>query len=328
MNLHKNDHQDGYATLIEELSQESRDLEATTFKEVELSIQDIIECDTEHGNEGCMGGNPLLSFQFIHKHGLVPAIEYPYVGYGGTTTDKLERIVRKEILFTGIEDENIRKIDGVNNTHTTQFSYKDDTVIFQTSFIKSNDMDSNETTATIVKEEGKVDTTDASTATLLSQSSPTCKKKQIKNPIVTVESWGLLHKNHEDLIEYALLYVGPVAVGYNGVNPSFINYGGGIYSSDECAQTANHALLIVGYDQEDVINKEDGTTKTVRYWIAHTSTVVVSLVLGYFSRKAGLFFRSCLFHLLFNFLSLLYSFFNFKAPFFAALHYLKQVLID
>mmetsp|Transcript_54072 Transcript_54072/g.60376 ORF Transcript_54072/g.60376 Transcript_54072/m.60376 type:complete len:817 (+) Transcript_54072:179-2629(+) len=271
MNLHENDHQDGYRTLIEELSQESRDLEATTFQEVELSIQELLDCDTEHGNEGCVGGNPLLSFQFIHQHGLVPAKEYPYVGYG---TTKLEgSSVRKEILFTGIEDETIRKIDGVNDTHTTQFSYKDDTVIFPTTPISESNnatgANTNETT-TPVKEEGKVDTT----TTLLSQPSPTCKTKQINNPIATVESWGLLHTNHEDLIEYALLYVGPVAVGYNGADPSFINYGGGIYSSDECAQTANHALLIVGYDQEEVTNKnEDGTTntETVRYWIARNS---------------------------------------------------------
>mmetsp|Transcript_9626 Transcript_9626/g.10360 ORF Transcript_9626/g.10360 Transcript_9626/m.10360 type:complete len:1017 (-) Transcript_9626:394-3444(-) len=268
MNLHENDHQDGYRTLIEELSQESRELEATTFQEVELSIQELLDCDTEHGNEGCVGGNPLLSFQFIHQHGLVPAKEYPYVGYG---TTKLEgSSVRKEILFTGIEDETIRKIDGVNDTHTTQFSYKDDTVIFPTTPISESNnatgANTNETT-TPVKEEGKVDTT----TTVVSPPSPTCKTKQINNPIATVESWGLLHTNHEDLIEYALLYVGPVAVGYNGADPSFINYGGGIYSSDECAQTANHALLIVGYDQEDVTNKEDGTTETVRYWIARNS---------------------------------------------------------
>ena len=71
---------------------------------------------------------------------------------------------------------------------------------------------------------------------------PTCRTELLTNPIATVESWGLLHKDHEQLIEYALLYIGPVAVGFNGAAPNFINYGGGIYDSNNCDQTANHAL--------------------------------------------------------------------------------------
>merc|ERR1711937_138877 len=104
-----------------------------------------------------------------------------------------------------------------------------------------------------------------------------CQKSLLSstNPIATVESWGLLHKDHEQLIEYALKYVGPVAVGFNGADPKFINYGGGIYDSTDCGQVANHALLIVGYDHEDVVvtNAADGTTKTetIRYWIARNS---------------------------------------------------------
>ncbi|OEU23483.1 cysteine proteinase, partial [Fragilariopsis cylindrus CCMP1102] len=147
----------------------SREVEKNAFQELNLSIQELLECDTKT-NEGCIGGNPLLAFYYIHKHGLVPWTEYPYI---------------------------------------------------------------------------------------------VCKKKQIQNPIATVESWGLLHKNHENLIEYALLYVGPVAVGFNGADPSFINYGSGIFDSVDCDQTANHAL------QED--GNKINTTETIRYWIARNS---------------------------------------------------------
>jgi len=72
------------------------------------------------------------------------------------------------------------------------------------------------------------------------------------------------------LIEFALLYVGPVAVGINGADPSFIYYGGGIFDSPDCDQEANHALLIVGYGQEDITN-DIGETETIRYWIARNS---------------------------------------------------------
>jgi len=72
------------------------------------------------------------------------------------------------------------------------------------------------------------------------------------------------------LIEYALMYVGPVAVGINGAEASFINYGGGVFDSDDCDQNANHALLIVGYGEEEVPN-EDGKLETVRHWIARNS---------------------------------------------------------
>eukprot|EP00536_Pseudo-nitzschia_multiseries_P002384 jgi/Psemu1/251601/estExt_Genewise1Plus.C_310100 len=162
------------------LINESMRIERQVFEELTLSIQELLDCDVSV-NEGCVGGNPLLAFFYIHKHGLVPWEEYPY--------------------------------------------------------------------------EGQL---------------PSCRKDKIGNPIATVESWGLLHKNHEDLIEYALLYVGPVAVGIYGADPAFINYGGGIFDSADCDQTANHALLIVGYDQEDVTN-ENGDVETIRYWIARNS---------------------------------------------------------
>jgi len=34
-----------------------------------LSVQELVDCD-KAGDQGCTGGNPLLAFYFIHKHGL------------------------------------------------------------------------------------------------------------------------------------------------------------------------------------------------------------------------------------------------------------------
>jgi Papain family cysteine protease len=39
-----------------------------------------VDCDTS-GDQGCTGGNPLLSFYFIHRYGLTTWDKYPYVGH-------------------------------------------------------------------------------------------------------------------------------------------------------------------------------------------------------------------------------------------------------
>jgi hypothetical protein len=93
-----------------------------------------------------------------------------------------------------------------------------------------------------------------------------CKKKLRKDPVATAKSWGIISPNHERHIELALRYIGPVAVGIDGANPTFLAYSGGVFDSYHCKQTANHALLITGYGQTEL---KDGSI--VRYWIARNS---------------------------------------------------------
>jgi hypothetical protein len=88
--------------------------------------------------------------------------------------------------------------------------------------------------------------------------------------MATVESWGVLPKNHEDIMEMVLRYIGPLAVGVNGGHPSFVAYQGGIFEAPDCSQSANHAMLIVGYGQETV-TLAYGQEKVVRYWIVRNS---------------------------------------------------------
>ena len=182
---------DRYHPMLEDLTNATRRIESETFEKLNLSIQELLDCDTSV-DEGCVGGNPSLAFYYIHKHGLVPWKEYPYVGFGGDSTTSTETVT---------EPETLRK-----NNYDLERSSK------------------------------------SSTKNRSSKYAPTCQSKLIENPIATVESWGLLHKNHEALIEDALMYVGPVAVGINAADPSFVNYGGGIFDSQNCHQTANHAL--------------------------------------------------------------------------------------
>ncbi len=92
-------------------------------------------------------------------------------------------------------------------------------------------------------------------------SEDTCKKQRVRKPVASVRSWGVISPNHEKHMELALRYIGPIAVGINGGDHSFLTYSGGIFDSLRCKQGANHALLIVGYG-EDADN---------RWWIARNS---------------------------------------------------------
>lgn len=93
-----------------------------------------------------------------------------------------------------------------------------------------------------------------------------CRVRKVANPIATAQSWGVLTPDHEDNMEMALRWIGPLAVGISGSDPTFLAYKEGIYSKDDCDQVANHALLIVGYGQE-----EDENGSIVRYWISRNS---------------------------------------------------------
>jgi Papain family cysteine protease len=159
----------------------AQDIEWQSFQMLNLSIQELLDCDTAV-DQGCTGGNPLLAFYFIHRHGLTSWERYPYVGF---------------------ED--------------------------------------------------------------------TCRKKLIKYPVATVKSWGIIPPNRETHMELALRYIGPISVGFNGADPTFLSYDGGIFSKDHCKQGSNHALLLVGYGEEEGIDTDGNTTTTTRFWIARNS---------------------------------------------------------
>ena len=99
----------------------------------------------------------------------------------------------------------------------------------------------------------------------------TCRMDLVSHPMATVTSWGLLPKNYEHAIALTLRYLGPVAVGVNGGDPAFISYMGGIFDKINCSQTANHAMLIVGYGQEEIRNRATGNQEVVKYWIVRNS---------------------------------------------------------
>jgi len=48
----------------------------------QLSMQQIVDCDTGDGDEGCDGGDPRLAYQYVQKTGGLDSLSsYPYAGY-------------------------------------------------------------------------------------------------------------------------------------------------------------------------------------------------------------------------------------------------------
>ena len=57
----------------------AREAETKAFSKANLSIQELLDCDTRY-DQGCTGGNPLLAYYFIHRYGLTDSSQYPYKG--------------------------------------------------------------------------------------------------------------------------------------------------------------------------------------------------------------------------------------------------------
>jgi hypothetical protein len=211
------------------LMAQSQMVEVETFQQLNLSIQELLDCDTA-ADQGCVGGNPLLAFFYIHRYGLVPWNEYPYVGYGQHTA-RVPHTTTTHKTFVA---------PTVSPSQQEQQQIQD-----QPDEGEESSSDSFDSSLWDPFHTGEDDTTNLdmpNNNTTSSTTTTTCQLDKIANPVATVQSWGLLQSNHEDLIELALKYVGPVAVGMNGADPAFVNYGGGIFDSADCDQRANHAL--------------------------------------------------------------------------------------
>jgi cathepsin L len=78
---------------------------------------------------------------------------------------------------------------------------------------------------------------------------------------VTLKGFVELPSNDEDLLQQALLSIGPLAVLIDINHESFMRYESGIYYEPNCSDNTNHAALLVGY----------GTENGIDYWTLKNS---------------------------------------------------------
>ncbi|KAK4759353.1 hypothetical protein SAY87_022485 [Trapa incisa] len=78
-------------------------IKITTGRLVSLSVQELVDCDTEGVNKGCSGGLMDVAFEFIVKNGgIMTEADYPYKGVDGTCAAK--NASRQATMITGFED--------------------------------------------------------------------------------------------------------------------------------------------------------------------------------------------------------------------------------
>ncbi|KAJ6647330.1 Cathepsin L, partial [Pseudolycoriella hygida] len=60
---------------------------------VELSVQEIVDCSTKNGNEGCVSGVMSQSFDYMIENGIGSETNYPYTGTNETCLSTRKRIL-------------------------------------------------------------------------------------------------------------------------------------------------------------------------------------------------------------------------------------------
>ena len=75
-----------------------------TAQLVSLSEQQLVDCDTKDGNQGCGGGWPYLSFNFAASNGVCKESSYPYRASDGSCTQSSCQLALAAGTVTGYSE--------------------------------------------------------------------------------------------------------------------------------------------------------------------------------------------------------------------------------
>ena len=79
-----------------------------TYKNLDLSEQQLVDCSTEQGNKGCSGGSLVFTFRHIKKNGIMAESAYPYTETEGTcayvSSKKVVTISGQSMVTSNDED--------------------------------------------------------------------------------------------------------------------------------------------------------------------------------------------------------------------------------
>ncbi|KAL7555280.1 hypothetical protein ACHAWF_019057 [Thalassiosira exigua] len=92
---------------------EAQRVERRAILAADLSVQELIDCDTRY-DQGCAGGNPLLAFYFLHRYGITSTENYPYSGVASSCkyrkVDQPVATVESWGILTPDHENNMEKV--------------------------------------------------------------------------------------------------------------------------------------------------------------------------------------------------------------------------
>lgn len=88
-----------------------------------------------------------------------------------------------------------------------------------------------------------------------------CARSEYPKIPLALKGFGEVETNDEELLKHAVVKVGPIIVSIDIDHESFMRYSTGVYNDPDCSRKSNHAVLLVGYGNE---NNQD-------YWLIKNS---------------------------------------------------------
>lgn len=106
-------------------------LAIATGKLTSLSEQQLVDCSTAQGNEGCNGGWMDQAFQYVENVPIEPEDVYPYEAYDDTCRADSSKGVGKVTSFVDVTPNNVDELKAALEKGPVSVAIEADTMVFQ-----------------------------------------------------------------------------------------------------------------------------------------------------------------------------------------------------